>query len=389
MARKTHFTGRRYPAIFLLTILPAILWSGVLSLAESSEDHGTDPGKQRLRTVVIDAGHGGRDPGCSGAGSMEKEITLSLALRLRDRLKARHPEVKVILTREKDEFLPLHERSQIANKAQADLFISLHCNAMPQPSAIHGSETYVLGLHRAEANLAVARRENESVLLEDNYKLNYGDFDPNSTEAEILIGMYQSAYLDNSITFARLVEEEIHRHAGRHSKGVKQAGFLVLWNNAMPSVLVEAGFLTHAEEERFLRSEAGQDKIAESLARAFSRYKRKVEDGVLSDHAEPPAPKDTVAAQVAGKDSATPPAAFPEGTWYGLQVGALSKPMPSDHPLRKRVSPLLEKREGISYKYICGPFTNREEAERKRKELLQSGIVDIFVVTYRGAARVQ
>lgn len=367
----------------------AILWPGCLSASLHGGSDAPDPGKQRLRIVVIDAGHGGKDPGCAGAGSLEKEITLSLALRLRALIKARHPEVKVILTREKDEFLPLHERSRIANKAQADLFISLHCNAMPQPSAIHGSETYVLGLHRAEANLAVARRENESVLLEDNYKLNYGDFDPNSTEAEILIGMYQSAYLDNSILFARLVEEEIHRHAGRHSKGVKQAGFLVLWNTAMPSVLVEAGFLTHAEEERFLRSEAGQDKIAESLARAFTRYKRKVEDGVLSDQADLPPARDTTASKVAVKEGAAPPAVFPEGTWYGLQVGALSKPMPPDHPLRKRVSPLIEKPEGISYKYICGPFSTREEAEQKRKELLQSGIVDIFVVTYRGATRVQ
>jgi N-acetylmuramoyl-L-alanine amidase len=339
--------------------------------------------------VVIDAGHGGKDPGCAGVGSSEKEITLALALKLRKIIQSRFPDVQVVLTRDKDEFIPLHERSRIANKAQADLFISLHCNAMPQPSRIHGSETYVLGLHRAEANLNVARRENESVLLEDNYKLNYGDFDPNSTEAEILMGMYQSAYLDNSILFARLVEEEIQQYAGRHSKGVKQAGFLVLWNNAMPSVLVEAGFLTHPEEDRFLSSDSGQEKIAESLARAFGRYKRKVEDGILPASADltPSPPERAPDSRI--KTPTEPPPAWPSGLWYGLQVGALSKPMPADHPLRTRVSPLREKQEGLTYKYICGPFSSREEAERKRKELLQSGIVDIFVVTYRGEARVQ
>jgi N-acetylmuramoyl-L-alanine amidase len=375
--------------ISLLTSFLLILWPGPGAQDLSARLAVPDPGKIRVRTVVIDAGHGGKDPGCSGAGSLEKEITLSMALKLRQLIQTRHPDVKVVLTRDKDIFIPLHERSQIANKAQADLFISLHCNAMPQPSRIHGSETYVLGLHRAEANLAVARRENESVLLEDNYKLNYGDFDPSSTEAEILIGMYQSAYLDNSILFARLVEEEIRDHAGRHSKGVKQAGFLVLWNNAMPSVLVEAGFLTHAEEERFLSSAGGQDKIAESLVRAFGRYKRKVEEGVLPASADSLAPAPAKTPDPTVKPRPTTTTAWPSGLWYGLQVGALGKPMPADHPLRTRVSPLLEKQEGLTYKYICGPFSSREEADRKRKELLQSGIVDIFVVTYRGEVRVQ
>ena len=242
--------------------------------------------------VVIDPGHGGHDPGCSGAGSQEKAITLALGLDLRDRIRGAYPDVKVILTREKDVFIPLHKRSALANASQADLFISLHCNAIENAPRIRGSETYVLGLERAAENFAVARRENQSILLEENHQERYGDFDPNSIEAYILMSMYQNAYLDRSITFAGHVETQIKAHTGLPSKGVKQAGFLVLREAAMPSVLVETGFLTNVSDEKFLLSEAGQQKMVEGLFAAFVTYLAEVQPVVVSGIDKPVDPAD-------------------------------------------------------------------------------------------------
>ncbi len=258
----------------LLTSLLAILCLALPTSVTGDTGIPLDFGRDPIKTVVIDAGHGGHDPGCLGSDAQEKKITLKMALLLRDELKAKFPEVKVVLTRDKDTFVPLHTRSAIANEAKADLFISLHCNALhPSAKAISGSETYVLGLHRAQDNFEVAQRENGAILLEDNHKLNYGDFDPNSAEAYILMTMYQNAYLDKSIVFADLVEKAIQQHAKRPSKGVKQAGFLVLRENAMPSVLVETGFLTNASDQAFLSSDEGQKKMAECLVKAFTEYK--------------------------------------------------------------------------------------------------------------------
>jgi len=338
-----------------------------------------DPGRSLVRTVVIDPGHGGKDPGAIASGVKEKDVTLEIAMMLRDKIRKDHPEVNVILTRDKDVAVDLIERTRIANRNEADLFISIHCNAMPAGNGhIFGSETYVLGLHRAEENLAVARRENAAILLEDNYKVNYGNFDPNSNEAYILMNLYQGAYLEKSIDFARRVEEEHLRHAGRKSKGVKQAGFLVLRENAMPSVLVEAGYLTNAKEAEFLASRQGQEKMAESLARAFARYREAVEgpssvkgsNGTPADVKEPK--------KVDG---------YPENVWYAVQVTALKAPLAPDHPLRKKVPALMEKKEAGLLKYMSGPYVTKEEAESVRKKMAQTGIKDIFVVTYKGEQR--
>ncbi len=347
-----------------------------------------DPGKNTIRKVVIDAGHGGKDPGCLGAGSKEKEITLGIALLLQKKINKAFPEVKVILTRDKDEFIPLHERSQIANKSKADLFISLHCNAVESGNHVKGSETYVLGLHRAEANLAVARRENEAILLEDNYKLNYGDFDPNSPEAYILMAMYQNAYLEQSIVFADFVEQAIHGHAKRHSKGVKQAGFLVLRETAMPSVLVEAGFLSNVDDEKFLRTTNGQELVAESLLKAFSRYKRHIEGESLNQTIDSLAVREKQEGKVvAGTDPAKSPS-IPSGLWFGVQIGALKTPMAIDHPYRTKVSQLIEKQESGFYKYFAGPYSSALEAEKIKGNLVQSGFKGTFVVAFNGVNRI-
>jgi len=230
----------------------------------------------QIKTVVIDAGHGGHDPGCSGSSSQEKHLALAIAKKLTYLLGEQYPEIKFIMTRDKDVFIPLYRRAAIANRNNADLFISIHCNYMPGSSATRGTETYVMGLHTAEHNLKVAKRENAAILLEEDYEKNY-DYDPNSPEGHIMLSMYQSAHLEQSILFADLAELNMKEMAGRRSRGVKQAGFVVLKETTMPSVLVEAGFLSSTSEQNFLKTEGGQMKIAKALLKAFTKYKSTVE----------------------------------------------------------------------------------------------------------------
>ena len=233
----------------------------------------------RLKTIVIDPGHGGHDPGCSGSSSREKHLALAIALELSEKIRASYPNIKVIMTRDEDVFIPLYERAAIANRNNADLFISIHCNAMPKGhNYVHGSETYVMGLHTAKHNLDVAKRENASILLEADYEKNY-DYDPNSTEGHIMLSMFQNVFLEQSIQFANSVEQMIHQHTQRKSRGVKQAGFVVLKETTMPSVLIEVGFLSNASDEKYLKSEGGQESMAESIYLAFSSYKKKIESG--------------------------------------------------------------------------------------------------------------
>ena len=229
-----------------------------------------------VKTVVIDAGHGGHDPGCSGARSREKHIALAISKKLAEIMRERFPTLNVILTRDKDVFIPLQERAAIANRNNADMFISIHCNYMPGSSATRGSETYVMGLHTAEENLEVAKRENAAILHEDNYQQTYGGYDPNSPEGHIMLSMFQNSHLEQSILLANKVEKKFGE-SDRKSRGVKQAGFLVLRETAMPSVLIESGFLSSSREEAFLKTADGQLVIANAILEAFVEYKYEVE----------------------------------------------------------------------------------------------------------------
>jgi N-acetylmuramoyl-L-alanine amidase len=230
----------------------------------------------RVRTVVIDAGHGGHDPGTHGKSAKEKDVALKVALALGKTIKKFMPEVKVIYTRTTDKFIELHDRAGLANKNHADLFISIHCNAISNP-AIFGTETYTLGLHKSEDNLEVAKRENSVILQEKNHEEKYEGFDPNSPMAHILLANYQSAYIENSLLLASHIETQFHKRVNRKSRGVKQAGFIVLWKTSMPSVLVEIGYLTNQTEERYLTSAANQEFIASGIFRAFRDYKQDIE----------------------------------------------------------------------------------------------------------------
>jgi N-acetylmuramoyl-L-alanine amidase len=230
----------------------------------------------RLRTVVIDAGHGGKDPGCSGFGSKEKDIALDIALKLGDFIQQNMDDVKVIYTREKDVFVELHERAAIANRSHADLFVSIHVNS--GPAGMSGTETFCMGLHKTEQNLKIAQRENSSILLEKNHEEKYDGFDPQSPQSYILFSLYQSAYIANSMKLASKIEKEFKDNNKRHSRGVKQAGFLVLWKTSMPSVLVETGFLTDSSDAEYLKDEKGRVDTAWGIYSAIEDFKNEMEE---------------------------------------------------------------------------------------------------------------
>lgn len=237
--------------------------------------HPSEIKNVRVKTIVIDPGHGGKDPGCSGFGSKEKEIALDIAIKLGEFIKQNLPEVKVIYTRKTDVFVELHERAEIANRANADLFISIHVNS--GPGGLHGTETYCMGLHKSEQNLEIAQRENSSILMESDHKEKYDGFDPKSPQSYILFSLYQNAYMTNSMKLASYIEKNFKEKNNRHSRGVKQAGFLVLWKTAMPSVLVETGFLSDSTDAKVLKDAKGRVDCAWSIYSALEKYKNEIE----------------------------------------------------------------------------------------------------------------
>lgn len=248
----------------------------------SSEAHkSVNFSKYKIKTIVIDAGHGGKDPGTLGKRSKEKDITLRVALELGRIIKRNMPSIKVIYTRTTDKFVELYRRTEMANRSKADLFISIHCNSVPlkarNRTKAKGAETYIMGNHVSEANLAIAQRENAAILLEKNYQRNYGGFNPNSPQSYILLSMNQQVHMKHSLNLARKIDWQIKNKVRRKTRGVKQAGFYVLARTAMPSVLVELGFLSNPEEERFLSDSFGQIYMASAIFRAFRAYKKELD----------------------------------------------------------------------------------------------------------------
>jgi N-acetylmuramoyl-L-alanine amidase len=266
----------------------------ILFLACGLSAFKPDNGKHySIKTIVIDPGHGGHDSGCLGASSKEKDVALAISLKLGKLIEEQFKDVRVIYTRKTDVFIELHERAEIANNNKADLFICIHCNSGPKDA--FGTETYVMGLHRSENNLSVAKRENAAILMENDYKAKYDGFDPNSPEANIIFTLYQNAFLDQSLALSSQIQKQFKDKLGRSSRGVKQAGFLVLYKTTMPSILIETGFLTHPTEEKYLASEEGQTNISEAIFKAFKLYKKDLEyNGTSNEKEEPETPKKEV-----------------------------------------------------------------------------------------------
>ncbi len=355
----------------------------------------------KVQTVVIDAGHGGHDSGCLGGHSQEKKIALKIALYLGGYIEKYLKDVKVIYTRKTDVFVELEERAAIANRNNADLFISIHCNAA-SPTA-HGAETYVMGLHKNDGNLRVAQRENSVIELEDNYKERYGDFDPSSPESYILLSLNQNAYLEQSTLFASKVQEQFEKRVGLFNRGVKQAGFWVLWRTTMPSVLIESGFLTNSKEEDFLVSTKGQEYIASAIFRAFRAYKKEMENSaqeILSQEEifDNPAPNISIEEtkqeqkkevskeiQIVTKDYTD---ILNQSLYFKIQFMASKTLMDLSDSKYNGVENLHIEQWKTYNRYVSGPYDTFENAKKAKSKIKDLGFKDAFIVPYLNNERV-
>lgn len=331
-----------------------------------------------IKTVVIDAGHGGKDPGCHGAISNEKEVCLSIALSLGKLITTNYPNIKVVYTRSTDIFVELDERAKIANKNKADLFICIHANAAG-PAAF-GAETYVLGLHRTESQQAIAERENSTIYLEADKGEKYKDFDL-SPDAIIARQLQLSVFLDQSISFAGKLQAEF-KALGRYDRGVKQAGFLVLYKTTMPSVLIETGFLTNPNEEKFLATADAQKKMANAMFSAFEKYKNELE-GIST------APNETFINKVEEQKKENPPVKNNStDVIFRVQIKTSDKKVPTLSSEFKGLQVYEYNQDGL-FKYTVGNFVNDYNAANAYKnELRNGGFQHAFVVGFLNGERI-
>ncbi|MFK7796741.1 MAG: N-acetylmuramoyl-L-alanine amidase [Aureispira sp.] len=363
------------PRPLLLPILLLCLWISLPFVGESL----VQPPKRF--TIVLDAGHGGKDNGAQGKRFKEKDIALQLTLQLGYYLEHYLPQVQVLYTRQSDVFVPLHERVQVANSNQADVFFSIHCNSLNQyNNTIQGTETFVMGLHRAEENLEVAKRENKAVLLETDYNTNYAGYDPHSSEGHIMLSMYQNAHLTQSLALASQIEQQFANTIQRQSRGVKQAGFLVLRATTMPAVLVETGFLSNNQEEYYLASQKGQAYLASAMFRAIQNYVKQAQQ-----------PQNTAHQWVKGNNNpptATNHRAFsnmvaPINMVYKVQLAAATrKPLYRQEPWAS-IEALEFYKVGQHYKYLVGNYTTKTEAQASQAAWQRFGFVDAYVVAFK------
>lgn len=325
--------------------------------------------------VVIDPGHGGRDVGTAYNNINEKDITLKIGLILGKYINENLPEVKVIFTREKDEFIPLHKRAEMANQNKADLFISLHANFCDIPS-ITGSETFILGLHRSEENLDVAKKENAVILFEEDHTERYEGFDPNLSESYIMFELIQDEFLGQSADFANEIQNQLQNQFNKKDRGVKQAGFLVLRQTSMPSVLIETGFLSNPAEAQYLDSEEGQSLIAFSIFKAFKNYKKGFDaksEYNLPSTAEP----DTIKTQETKKEIIEAPEIY-----FSIQLAATFKDLKTTPSNFKGLENVSKTKSGNVFKYYYGHVNKYEDIETLKKQVKKK-YPDSFTVAFR------
>lgn len=361
-------------------------------------------------TLVIDAGHGGHDAGALGVFSKEKNINLNVALAFGRYVEDNCPDVKVIYTRKKDVFIPLHTRADIANRNKADLFISIHTNAVPKGKTVRGLETYTLGMHRAGTNLEVAKRENSVILIEKDYKQRYEGFDPNSSESYIMFEFMQDKNMAQSVELAKYVQKHACASANRQNKGVKQAGFLVLRETSMPSCLIELGFITTPDEERYLNSGDGIDRLGYGIYKAFLDYKRKYDGKITvpyqaeqtqpvnipsvvppSEEKEEPAKMSAPAtAQKETTVTPEPVEVTKEDTSvqdaspiFKVQILASASPQKISKKQLNGQPAAKYYEEGGFYKYTVGESTDYDEIVQVRESLVKN-FPEAFVIAFKG-----
>lgn len=360
--------------------------------------------------VVIDAGHGGHDPGASGKITKEKHINLKVALKVGNLIKSNCQDVKVVYTRNKDVFIPLDRRAEIANNAKADLFISIHTNALAKNRTMKGASTYTLGLAKSDANLEVAKRENAVILYESDYQTRYAGFNPNSAESYIIFEFMQDKYMEQSVHLASQMQKQFRQTCRRADRGVHQAGFLVLKASAMPSILIELGFISTPEEERFLYSEAGSSTMAQGIYRAFLNYKREQEirltgvsrtivpaeplDIETAATTESPSDNEQRSAEAAASGNRMPASNPPAGQQktsraditFKVQILTASRPLAqNDRRLKGLKGVEYYKEKGI-YKYTCGASADYNQVLRTRRSLLPR-FKDAFIIAFRNGEK--
>ena len=358
----------------------------------------------KLETVVIDPGHGGKDPGAIVGKAHEKDITLSIALKLGHLISKNFPDVKIVYTRKTDVFIPLFERSVIANKCNADLFISIHANYCPSPS-IKGTETYVLGLHRTEDNLNVAKKENSVILLEKDHSTRYEGFDPTLSESYIIFELIQNTYINQSVLFAGILQDSFRQHAQRADRDVRQAGFLVLRETAMPSVLIETGYLSNPSEANFLMTDEGRESIAKSIFTSFGNYKSKFDAKLNIGYGETTIPaRESINSDSSARKKksqiVTPTEKLQhetsqrtktenknrenneKGVTFAVQVAASVKKLPMNSKRFAGLEKVFELKVGIYYKYYCSR-TNSSVQVKADFVKIKKNVKDAFLVGIR------
>ena len=344
----------------------------------------TNSGFQKPITVVIDAGHGGKDPGAIGKKSYEKTIALAIALKLGRLINEKLPQIKLVYTRKTDKFVDLRKRAEIANKNKADLFISIHVNSN-DISKVTGTATYVMGLHRSDENFKVAKRENSVILIEDDYSEKYAGYDPHSPESYIIFSLMQNTYLKQSIDFAIQVQWQFKNRARRKDRGVKQAGLIVLWNAATPGVLIETGFISNANEEKYLNSKWGQELIASAVFRAVRNYFKEYISEVPADNSKK---KNTqVTDNQQNKKQQTTKKSNSSQVIFKVQVRSSLTKIPLNSRVFKQLKGIQEIKQKKVYKYLIGEEKNFTKALELQKKVRKK-IPDAFVVAFQNGKRI-
>lgn len=329
---------------------------------------------QESFTVVLDAGHGGKDPGKNSGKYNEKDIALNIVLQVGNKLK-KNDNIKVNYTRNKDVFIGLKERGKMANDVNANLFVSVHCNAHHTQAS--GTETYVLGLHANKQNFEVAKQENSVIFLEDNYQEKYEGFDPNSPEAVIGLTLMQEEFLDESLLIASSIQNNFTNKLKRKNRGVKQAGFAVLHQTYMPSVLIETGFITNKEEGVFLNSKTGQEKIADAIYNAIIDYKKHLDENRVVDI------KPEVVPEIH-----TPENRIFNGVDFKVQIASSSKKLELKSYNFKGLKGVERLKVGKQYKYYYGKTSNYDEILKIQKQVKKGGYPSAFVIAYKDEKKI-